>query len=443
MLQETGPIRTREVLEKYEEERLSCYALKSSRARRLIDVSSEGRLFDYRTEFQRDRDRIIYSRAFRRLRNKASISHITDEDHGRDRLNHTLEVSQIARTLGRGLSLNEDLIEAISLAHDLGVPPFGEAAEKTLDSILKGRILEGLTEIKTDLYGFARNKQSLRVVDLLEKRYEHEGLNLTSDTREGIVKQGEKGKDMAYPDMIKEGLHPGLAPSFEAQVVFIADEIATQIESADDGLRCGIIELKEAERLALVRELIKKIGKRYTALRGRYMKIASINRGLTHLLVTNVICHSLQALSRWAEKNGVCSTERFYQSRETISGNEISFPPRVKKMFGEFWDFISSRTAYTFHTQRVRERAKRIIEGLFMAYYRNPLILEDYLLLRYREIRGVKFLRDIPGKRMGKEIVRYKKDPRFVRLICDHIAGMTDNYARQEYEKLNLEYHKG
>jgi dGTPase len=274
-------------------------------------------------------------------------------------------------------------------------------------------------------------------VDFLEKRYEHDGLNLTNDTREGIIKQGEWGKDIAYPYLKSDGLQLSLAPAFEVQAVLIADDIGTQMESLDDGLRCGEFDLDEVERLSIVKELVRKIGKRYLSLKGSYMKISSLNRGLTHLLVTNIIYHSSLSLEKWMAKNNVDSTDRFYERRDKIRGDEICFPPKVGRLFREMKLFISMRLGNSAYSQRAGERARRIIEGLFTAYCSNPLTVDDYLLLRHRELKGLKFLRDVPADRIGKEIMKnYKKDPSFIRLICDHIAGMTDNYALKEYERI-------
>lgn len=428
---------TREMLEEAEERMLAPYALRSSTAVRLIKRSPEGRIFDYRTEFQRDRDRIIYSRAFRRLRNKARIAGTPHEDHARDRFSHTIEVNQIARTIGRALKLNEDLIEAISLGHDLGTPPFGETGERILDSVLQGKYMRGIKTITAGRERFKKNRQSLRVVDFLEKRYEHEGLNLTNDTREGIVKQGEWGQNIEYANLKKEGLNLSHAPFFEAQVVRIADALATQMESLDDGLRNGEFVLKEVESLLMVRELIRKIKDRYHTLTSGYLKVATLNRGLTHLLVTNAIYHSSITLAKWSKTHSVDSAEGFSQARSKIEGDEISFSQKVDRMFEETQQFISTRLANSAYSQRASERARIVIGGLFRAYHSNPLIVDDYLLLRHRDLTGRKFLRDIPARRREKEIDQhYRKDRSFLRLITDHIAGMTDLYALEEYKKL-------
>ncbi|HJQ98201.1 MAG TPA: HD domain-containing protein, partial [Candidatus Polarisedimenticolaceae bacterium] len=171
------PESTRKALEREEDRRLAPHALRSADATRQRPLEDDGRAFDYRLAYQRDRDRIVTSRAFRRLRQKAVAGILPAyEDHRRNRLTHTLEVTQVARTIGRALALNEDLIEAIALAHDLGQPPFGPAGERALDDLLAGRLDGRGGPGLGDLGGFSKSEQALRVVDLLEKRYEHPGL---------------------------------------------------------------------------------------------------------------------------------------------------------------------------------------------------------------------------------------------------------------------------
>ncbi len=431
-------MKARRHLEEIEERVLAPYAKKSARGERLIKIGAEGRVFDYRTEFQRDRDRIIYSRAFRRLRNKARIGQVGDRDHSRDAFLHTMEVSQIARTIGRVLRLNEDLIEAISLGHDLGLPPFGEAGEKALDVILRepyAKIFK--VKGKKSLSGFQRNRQSLRIADTLEKRYEYSGINLTHDTREGILKQGRWKKDKNGIPIITKGLDLSRAPSFEAQCVNIADRIAISVETLDDGMAAAEIDLEETERLPLVKELIKKIGRRYRSLKNRYMKVNSLNRGLTHLLVTNVIHYSSQSLKRWLEEHRVDSTQRFYDATDAVAGSEIDFSSRVQNLFMEFSEFVSKRMTRSLRAKRVESQVRHMIQYLFKAYYADPLILEDYLLLRYREWNGVNFLRDIPEDEVSKEIsLNYHGKSSFVHLICDHVAGMTNSYAEEEFQRI-------
>src|SRR5580765_6556565 len=240
----------RQAMERDEDARLAPYALRSSEATRRHPLEDDGRAFDYRTAYQRDRDRIVYSRAFRRLRHKAIAGILPAyEDHRRNRLTHTLEVTQVARTIGRALRLNEDLIEAVALGHDLGQPPFGPAGVQAIDDLLAGRRDgRGGPGLGT-LGGFSTAWQGLRVVDLLEKRYEHPGLNLTDATREGIVKAGSA---TLAPDSPPDGLRWGSPPLLEAQVVALAIRLATALHDLDDALQAGTAGLQEVVRLAAV-----------------------------------------------------------------------------------------------------------------------------------------------------------------------------------------------
>lgn len=204
----TETLRSR--LEEAEDARLAAWAVRSRDASRRLPVEDRKRAFDYRTRFQRDRDRIVYSRAFRRLRHKAQAGILPAyEDHRRNRLTHTLEVCQFARTIGRSLGLNEDLVEAVALAHDLGSTPFGPAGERALHDLASGRMDGHGGAGLGDVGGFRRAEQGLRVVDLLEKRYEHPGLNLTDRVREGILKCGPDPTGAGDGD---DGLRRGRPP---------------------------------------------------------------------------------------------------------------------------------------------------------------------------------------------------------------------------------------
>src|SRR5262245_42519095 len=283
-------------LERAEDERLAPYALRSAGASRRYAIEDEGRAFDYRTDYQRDRDRIVYSRAFRRLRQKAPAGFLPAyEDHRRNRLTHTLEVAQVARTIARALFLNEDLVEAIALGHDLGQPAFGAAGEAALDDLLSGRLDGKGGPGLGDLRGFSSAWQALRVVDRIEKRYDHPGLNLTDATREGIVKAG-RPRDRA-PERV-QGFRPDRPPSLEAQTVALADRIASAVADLDDAIQGGALGVEAAEKLRAVKALAKKLGKKYPA--GKFRKANAIHRGLTHLFVTAAIFTSADALAAWS-----------------------------------------------------------------------------------------------------------------------------------------------
>ncbi|HXV75320.1 MAG TPA: HD domain-containing protein, partial [Candidatus Polarisedimenticolaceae bacterium] len=412
------------------------YAERSASARRRLSVADEGREFDYRTQFQRDRDRIVYSRAFRRLRQKAQTGILPAyEDHRRNRLTHTIEVCQLARTVGRALALNEDLIEAIALGHDLGQPAFGAAGEQALDDLLSGRLDGRGGPGLGDLGGFSRVWQSLRVVDLIEKRYVHPGLNLTDAVREGIFKSGPPA---ATRGEAIEGVRQGLPPRFESQVVILADRIASALHDLDDALQSGAVALNRVERLHAVVRLRAKLGQRYRPASGRFMRANAIHRGLIHLMVTGAIVASERVLSRWAAKHGIDGPARFAAlADDAVTGGEIDLPPAARRMLAEVESFLESTVRSGQAADRVDGRGRRVITGLFAAYHADPRLLEDHLLLRFKEIAHRPFLRDLPRAEGEIEIDRrYRSDARFARLLVDHLAAMTDSFALAEHRRL-------
>jgi dGTPase len=425
----------RKSLEKSEDARLAPYALRSSDAVRQHPLDDEGRVFDYRTAYQRDRDRIVYSRAFRRLRHKAVAGILPAyEDHRRNRLTHTLEVAQVARTIGRALTLNEDLVEAIALAHDIGQPPFGPTGSYALDELLSGRRDGRGGPGLSDLGGFDAAWQGLRVVDLLEKRYEHPGLNLADATREGIVKAGATGRP---PAEVPEGLRPGLAPSFEAQVVGLASRLATALHELDDALQSGTADLTEVERLRAIKELKKKLGARYPQRGGRFMRVSAIHRGLTHLLVTGAILGTQRSLSQWQAKHRITTRARFLEVRDTaVSGGEVGWTAAGGGLVADLERFLDLRVHRGRAAEQVEARGRRAVLGLFAAYFADPGLLDDHVLFRMKEAAGVRYWRDLPRASREREARTYRSDPRFTRLLADHLAAMTDGYALAEHARL-------
>ena len=424
------------------EDRLAPYARRSARALRQLPLAAEGRAFDYRTEFQRDRDRLIHSRAFRRLRDKADVRLAPDDDPGRSRLTHSLEVGQLGRTIARVLRLNEDLVEAIGLGHDLGQPPLGRAGEETLDALLTGVApLPGLTARSlAPVGGFDVASQSLRVVDLLEKRYDHQGINLTDDVRAGLWKQHDPARASGYPDQKDDGLEAGAPASAEAQVIRLACRITSVTESLDDLLRARPVALERVERLSLVKELLRKLGARYPRAGGHFMRLNMLHRGTTHLLVTSGIRQSSSTLSRWAEREKITDSKRFHDRRGALPPRAIGLPPRVGAMLAELETHVESERAGSRAMALHRQRARRLLEGLFRGYYEDPEILDDYVLIRFRELEKVRYLRDIPtADREGEVARRYRGSAQLVRLIADHTAGMTDTYAGKEFRRLCTE----
>ncbi len=423
---------SREALEREEDGRLEPFAMRSARAPRRVPLEPEGRLVDYRTEFQRDRDRILHARAFRRLRLKSHGGAFPPEERYRDRLTHTMEVSQIGRTVARALGLNEDLVEAISLGHELGMPPFGRAGESALSSLLEGA-------------GFRYNVQSLRVVDHLEKRYRHPGLNLTDATREGILKHV-----MGPGQTVEAGfaaddasLRPGCAPFFEAQVVAAVEEAASVVQDLDDGLRAGELDPAAVEALPIVRELSRRIGATpdrggTRARRGElFMRANVVYRGLTHLLVAGIVHNSRRGLKAWAREHGLGTYDGYLEARGAVRAGTVGLSPRVQRLFDGLRDLVARRLHQGAWLRAVSFRARVLLADLFRALAEDPRLAEDYLLLRFREEEGGPYLRDLPSPAVEAEIARrYRASPRWARLVADHIAGMTDPFAVQEHARI-------
>ncbi len=373
-------LRTREDYEGEERERLAPFAVKSG--------ASRGRLFaeeehPYRTAFQRDRDRIVHSRAFRRLEYKTQVFVYHEGDHYRNRLTHTLEGGQIARTLARVLRLNEELAEAVVLAHDLGHTPFGHAGERVLDELMQGA------------GGFDHNRQSLRVVDWLEDRYPgFRGLNLCSETREGILKHGCQWE---HPVPVPETTEPCI----EAQVADFADEIAYTNHDLDDGLRAGLLRREELDAVPLWRETAAEVARRIGPVRERVL-VAQIIVALINRLVTDLAQTSAARL----EAAGLGSVEEVRRTPERLVG----FSAPTEKMALELKALLSREFYQHPRVLRASERAERILGDLFHAYRSDPGLLPSNVRERSRQ----------DGE---------------LRAIADYIAGMTDRFAIEEHAR--------
>jgi len=432
-------IRPRARLEAAEEAALAFCATRSSEATRRLPIPSEGRQFDYRTAFQRDRDRILHSRAFRRLKHKTQVYVPYTGDHPRTRLTHTLEVSQIARTLARALGLNEDLVEAIGLAHDLGHTPFGHSGERVLIQILTGE-QPGCPlpeRVVREVGTFKHNYQSVRVVDLLERRYDHPGLNLTDQVREGIIKHTTWKTRFAFPLPSSEGLRLGKPCHLEGQVVALADEIAQQTHDLEDGLYAEAVSLEEIEKLEAAMTVIQHSGETYTRERRRWRKAALLQRGLIHLFVTDAIQATAHNVERVAAKHTVADHAGWLAVADQIPAATVAFSRRLATIFAELKAFIYRFIINHQEVNRQDNRAQLVMSGLFRAYYTNPLTLPTYVLLRFHEETGRAYLRDLRIPQIPGEVAEhYHTDPRFVRLIVDHLAGMSDRYAIDEYRSL-------
>jgi len=373
-------MRTRKQWEEIEENNLAPYAVKSSQTLGRKHPEKEHHL---RTAFQRDRDRIIHSTAFRRLEYKTQVFIYHEGDYYRNRLTHTIEVQQIARSIARNLGLNEDLVEAISLAHDIGHTPFGHKGEQALNEIM-------------NRFGkrFEHNSHGLRVVDVLEVRYpEFEGLNLTYEVREGIVKH-----KTSYDSPEIQEFNEHLSPTLEAQVVNLADEIAYTSHDLDDGLKSGILDVEELDNLKIWNTVMKKIK---IKTHGELARSAVV-RSLINLLVEDLIMTSEKKI----EDVSVRSVNEVRKLPQLIT-----FSNDIYSQYEDLKKLLFERMYNHYRVIRMAEKASRIIKDLFDAYYKEP--------------------RQIPPhacKRMDRE----PKE----QIICDYLAGMTDRFAQEEHKKL-------
>ncbi|MGB7537990.1 MAG: deoxyguanosinetriphosphate triphosphohydrolase [Anaerolineales bacterium] len=378
----------RPALESLEERILAPYASFSKRSRGRAYPEEEPAS---RTRYQRDRDRILHTTAFRRLEHKTQVFITYEGDYYRTRLTHTLEVSQIGRSLARSLGANEDLVEAICLAHDLGHPPFGHSGEAVLSRLMEPH------------GGFDHNRQSLRIVTVLERRYTgFPGLNLTWETREGIVKH-ETAFDI--PDMSEYA--PDERGSFEAQIANAADECAYTSHDLDDGLRSGMLQTEDLSDLDLWKQLHETSGWVSGALSDltRHQMI----RAFIGLAVQDVI----QSTASQLETTGVKSCADVRRLPENIVRSSDAFLPSLEALRQRLFEKL-----YRHHrVMRMALKAERFLSELFAMYVANPKILPPAVL-----------------KRAGVEDLH--------RVVCDYIAGMTDRFAMDEFEKLTNPYTK-
>ena len=378
-------VRTREEYEREEEARLAPFAQRSGRSRGRVHPEAE---HPYRTAFQRDRDRIVHSRAFRRLEYKTQVFVRHEGDHYRNRLTHTLEGSQIARTIARALRANEDLAEAVVLAHDLGHTPFGHAGERVLDALLEG---EG---------GFDHNRQTLRIVDLFEDRYpDFRGLNLTAETREGILKHGAKWPHpVPLPELAE-------SPSLEAQIADASDEIAYLNHDLDDGLRSGFVTPEQLETVSLWRETHSEVAERMPGSPESVVHAQTV-RALIDGLVTDWI----DATARRLVRAGAASADAV-----RASGRLGGLSAPLERARIELKDFLYRNLYHHPEVLRMTQEAERVLGDLFRACRADPRRLPEHVRARFAE----------DGE---------------ARAIADYVAGMTDRFAGSEHQRL-LESH--
>ncbi len=421
------------------DELTAVYAIRNACATRRRELEQEGRREDYRLPFQRDRDRIVHSRAFRRLKHKTQVYVSIGGDHYRTRLTHTVEVSQLARTIGRALGLNEDLIEAIALGHDLGHTPFGHSGEKVLAAIMSGE--DDLDdhvrpEVRFRLGGFKHNYQSLRVVDQLETRYDRPGLNLTDQVREGILKHTGYFTDRVLCDIDTAGIDLETGCHLEGQVVSVADEIAQQTHDLEDGLREGQVALEKVEELSISRVVIRNFPGYFD--QPRFSRQNRLIRGLIHLLVTNTIVSSVKRIGAWCEEHGITEPDHFTAARPKLPGDLVRLDAGLKDEYGQLRRFVYDNIINCYNVSRMDGKSEYLMRRLLKAYINRPLQLPDYVLLGFARREKFKFMRDLPLEKIPDEAARYRTTVAFYRTLCDFVAGMTDKFVFDEYEKLYI-----
>lgn len=372
----------RRQLEEIEAMTLASYALRSADSRGRVYPEPESAT---RTAFTRDRDRIIHTTAFRRLEYKTQVFVFYEGDHYRTRLTHTLEVAQLGRSLARGLGGNQDLAEAICLAHDLGHAPFGHAGEHVLNELMR------------DHGGFNHNTQSYRVVTLLEQRFpKFPGLNLTYETRSGMIKH-----ETDYDSSDASAYEPERRASLEAQIANLADEIAYNAHDLDDGLRAELFNVHDLSELAIWRELCEAAGWRegpFTTVLRR-----EIVRELIGRSVVDVLTQTEAALTTYA----IDSPDKVQDCPVNVVGYSPAFGAKIR----DLKKFLFERMYRHYRLVRMQSKAERFISALFQAYMKEPQMLPTETQAR---------LDAFP----------------LARVVADYIAGMTDRFAGREHERL-------
>ena len=356
-----------------------------------------------RTDYQRDRDRIVHSSAFRRLVYKTQVFLNHEGDLFRTRLTHSLEVAQLGRSIARSLRLNEDLVEAISLAHDLGHTPFGHAGQDALNACMR--------DGESDWGGFEHNLQSLRVVDQLEHRYPlWDGLNLSFETREGILKHCSRANALKL-----EGAEPGgvgrrfldrTQPSLEAQLCNLADEIAYNAHDIDDGVRSGLITLEQLQEVPLFEQYRAATMSAYPGLKGRRILYETIRRMLS-AQVYDVIETTAEALA--ASRPGNADEVR-------AAGPLVHFSPAMREQSVALKTFLHANLYRHEQVTRTMNQARQVVADLFAAYRDDPDQMRADFSDRHLRSRGFEAAQ--------------------ARVVSDYIAGMTDRFALHEHERL-------
>jgi len=366
---------------------------------------SKGRVYkevqpDYRSEFQRDRDRIIHCSAFRRLEYKTQVFVNHEGDMFRTRLTHSIEVSQIGRTIARALNVNEDLTEAICLAHDLGHTPFGHAGQDALNNCMK------------DFGGFEHNLHSLRIVDVLEERYPNfPGLNLTYETREGILKHCSKNNALELGEL-GERFIKNYKPSLEAQIANIADEIAYNNHDVDDGLRANLLDINLLNQSELFEENFMEVTKKWKSLSERQIRHEVVRRMINYI-VSDLIKNSKRLIQKYNVKdvNAVRCSRKSLIKMSKFSENKHNDLKRILRK--ELYEHEQ--------VQRMTQQAKKTIKCLFDSYMKKPNFLTSEL---YKKV---------------KKNIKSENEKENARIVADYIAGMTDRFALSEYMRISDE----
>ena len=368
-----------------------------TRGRRRVEPDSPGR-----NAFQRDRDRIVHSTAFRRLVYKTQVFLNHEGDLFRTRMTHSLEVAQIARSIARPLGLHEDLVEAIALAHDVGHTPFGHAGQDALNDCL--------LKIRPDREGFEHNFQSLRVVDLLETRYpQFDGLNLTFETREGVLKHCSQANarrlEAAEPGGVGQRFLARTQPSLEAQLCNLADEIAYNAHDIDDGVRSGLLTMEQLEEAAVFDRYRIEALQHHPHLSGRRLLFEAIRRMLSAQI------HDVTASTRaLIEKAAPASTDDVRQQPPLVC-----FSTQMAAESAQLKHFLSRNLYRHPQVQDTTDRAREVVRGLFERYVAQPGDLPESA-----------------PRLSGLDAAH----PQHARAVADYIAGMTDRFALREHERL-------
>ena len=345
----------------------------------------------YRNDFQRDRDRVIHARAFRRLENKTQVFTRRYSDHFRNRLTHTIEVAQISRTIAQQLGLDEDLVETLALVHDIGHPPFGHAGEKVLDACMREH---GLL--------FDHNLHALRIVEQFERRYaDFPGLNLTFEVREGIIKHSHSYSAQQYPELAEYGLDQQ-AP-LEAQLIDLTDEIAYNTADLDDGYEARLLTLDEVRAgVPLFERFYRAADGRNPGVREKFKHSEAI-RGMLNCFVTDLI----ETTRARVAAAGVQSLEQVRRHGERLA----MFSPAVEAERARAKAFLYERVYFSAALQPEKQHAEQVISELFGFFVRRP----EALPADYQE--------------------QARSEP-LARIVCDYIAGMTDNFILAQHERL-------